>query len=67
MTFTAPLTFLWIIWVLLFVATLLMTAILSYHWKPHKMYDKRVKRAGMIFYIGAALLLLGSAIILLSL
>ncbi len=67
MQFTIPLTFLWILWALLLVGTLLMAAILSYHWKPHIAYDTRVKRAGTIFYIGAALLVLSSAIILLTL
>lgn len=67
MEIVATVRIVWLVWALALLATLFMSAVLSYHWKPHKLYDTHTGRMEKIFYGGCALLLLGSAGLLLLL
>lgn len=55
----APTT-LWIVWGLMFIVWVVMSAILLYHWNSYSTADPRVKRMKLTYIIGG-LLLLGSA------
>ena len=58
---------LWILWGLMFVIWVTMTAILMYHWNSYSTADPKVRRMKIIYFIGALLLFVSAATFIFSL
>lgn len=50
-------TVLWIIWGLVFVAWIVMSAIFMYHWSSYSSDDPKVRRMKVVYFVGSLLLL----------
>lgn len=57
-------TALWWVWALFVLIFLLMSAILTYHWRPYYSIDPHVRTMRRVHHIGGALLLVIAALIL---
>ncbi len=53
-------TTLWVVWGIIAVFWVIMSAILVYHWRSYNKADKNVHRMTWIYFIGS-LILLGSS------
>lgn len=62
----APTT-LWILWGLMFIVWVVMSAILLYHWNSYSIDDPKVRRMKIIYFIGGLLLFASAATFIFSL
>lgn len=60
-------TALWIVWSLMFVAWIVVTAILMYHWNSYSTDDPKVRRMKAIYFVGALLLFASATTFIFSL
>lgn len=58
---------LWLIWCLMFVAWIVMSAILMYHWNSYSTEDPKVRRMKIIYFVGALLLFASATTFIFSL
>lgn len=62
----APTT-LWILWGLMFIVWVVMSAILLYHWNSYSIDDPKVHRMKIIYFIGGLLLFASATTFIFSL
>lgn len=60
-------TALWIIWGLMFVVWIVMSAILMYHWNSYSTEDPKVRKMKVIYFVGALLLFASATTFIFSL
>jgi uncharacterized membrane protein len=58
---------LWILWGLMFIVWVVMSAILLYHWNSYSTADPRVKRMKLTYLIGGLLLFASATTFIFSL
>ncbi len=60
-------TTLWIVWGLMFIVWIVITAILMYHWNSYSTDDPKVRRMKVIYFVGAILLFASATTFIFSL
>lgn len=58
---------LWVVWGIMLVVWIVMSAILMYHWNSYSAADTKVRRMKIIYFIGALLLFASATTFIFSL
>ncbi len=58
---------LWLLWGLMFIVWVVMSAILLYHWNSYSIDDPKVRRMKIIYFVGGLLLFASATTFIFSL